>query len=309
MYLLRLVFVVALVSAFLPHSLLRAQASVAYTVGGKPVAEGCESCAEWSIPHEPVRLFGNTWYVGTRDLSTILITTPAGHILIDGGLQATVPQVMANIRKTGTDPRDIRLVLTSHVHYDHAQATAAFAANSGARVAALPWSAQALEAGVMPKDDPQFGLSFDNPPVPRVTVVQSGDTLQVGDVVIRATATPGHTPGSTTWSWKSCEGTHCVDVVYADSQTPISADGFLFTAQPGLAELVERGHRALEAMPCGMLLTPHPGASGLWDRLAKPRDAKGSGALLDSTGCARYAQRARAAYQARYARERSEARR
>ncbi|MBL0938185.1 MAG: subclass B3 metallo-beta-lactamase [Gemmatimonadaceae bacterium] len=274
-----------------------------YTIGGKPVAGGCESCAEWSIPHAPVKLHGNTWYVGTRDLSTILITSPAGHVLIDGGLSVTVPQILANIRAVGADPRDIKLVLTSHVHYDHAQATAAFAALNGARVAALPWSARALESGVMPSDDPQFGLAFDNPKVSRVQVVQSGDTLRVGSLIIRATATPGHTPGSTTWSWQSCDGGKCVDVVYADSQTPISADGFLFTAQRGLAEAVERGHRALETMPCGMLVTPHPGASRLWERVAQGR-AVGADSLLDKTGCARYAQRARAAYQARYAKER-----
>ncbi|MCA0376808.1 MAG: subclass B3 metallo-beta-lactamase [Gemmatimonadetes bacterium] len=281
-----------------------APAPVVYTIGGRPAPGGCESCAEWSVPHAPVRVHGTSWYVGTRDLASILIMTPAGHVLIDAGLEATVPQLLANIKAVGANVRDIRWVLNSHVHYDHAQGTAAVVAASGARVAALPWSARALEAGVMPADDPQFGMAFDNPRVRAVRVLQDGDTLRVGGLVLRAHATPGHTPGSTTWTWQSCEGGRCVDVVYADSQTPISADGFRFTAQRGLAEAVERGHRTLETLPCRLLITPHPGASRFWERVAQGTRA-GADSLLDVTGCARYAGRARAAYQARYAKERA----
>lgn len=282
---------------------LGAQSTARYTLGGKPVEGGCPSCAEWSVPHAPVRLHGSTWYVGTRDLTSVLIMSPRGHILIDPGLGETVPQLLANIRAVGANPRDIKLVLTSHVHYDHAAGTAAVVAATGAQVAALPWSARTLERGVMPKDDPQFGLAFDNAPVQRVRVVQSGDTLQVGALTVRAIATPGHTPGSTSWTWRSCEGAQCVDVVYADSQTPISADGFRFTAQRGLAEQVEQGHRALETVPCRLLITPHPGSSRLWERVAQG-SAVGPDSLLDVTACKRYAQRARAAYEARYAKER-----
>ena len=139
-----------------------------------------------------------------------------------------------------------------------ASATAAIASLNGARVAALPWSAAALEIGVMPFDDPQHGIAFDNTPVKRVHVVQNGDTLRVGSLVVRATATPGHTPGSTTWSWQSCDGSKCVDVVYADSQSAISADGFRFTAQRGLAEAVERGRRIARDAVAGQNL---PGLS------------------------------------------------
>lgn len=283
---------------------LSAQSAPRFTLGGKPVEGGCPSCAEWSIPHAPVRLHGTTWYVGTRDLTSVLIMSTRGHILIDPGLAETVPQLLANIRAVGANPRDIKLVLTSHVHYDHAAGTAALVAATGAQVAALPWSARTLESGIMPKDDPQFGIAFDNAPVKRVRVVQSGDTLQVGALTVRAIATPGHTPGSTSWTWRSCDGAQCVDVVYADSQSAISADGFLFTAQRGLAEQVEQGHKALETVPCRLLITPHPGASRLWERVAQG-NAAGADSLLDVTACTRYAQRARAAFQARYAKERA----
>lgn len=293
----RLVAALLLLAGGVPHAL----SAQPYRLQGKPVAT-CESCAEWRVPHAPVRLHGRTWYVGTDKLSTILIMGTSGHILIDPALEETVPQLLEHIRAVGANPRDIKLILTSHVHYDHAGGVAALAKATGARVAALPWSARVLERGVMAPDDPQAAIAFDITPVRDVQVVQDGETLRVGPLAVRAVLTPGHTPGSTTWTWRSCEGAECVDVVYADSQSAISADGFRFTDQPGLAARVEQGHRALEALPCRLLITPHPSASRLWERVAQGAGV-GADSLLDSTGCARYAQQARAAFAARYARE------
>jgi metallo-beta-lactamase class B len=284
----------------LSPALLAAQS--AYRLQGKPVAT-CESCAAWRVPHAPVRLHGTTWYVGTAELTSVLILGPQGHVLIDPGLEETVPQLLANIRAVGANPRDIKLVLTSHVHYDHAGGVAALVKATGAHVVALPWSARVLERGVMAADDPQAAIAFDLTPVKRVRVVQSGDTVRVGPLALRALLTPGHTPGSTTWSWQSCDPSGCVDMVYADSQSAISADGFRFTDQPGLAAQIEAGHRALETMPCRLLMTPHPAASRLWERVAQGA-AAGPDSLLDNSGCARYAQRAREAFAARFARER-----
>lgn len=292
---IRLLSVLSLLPA-----LLSAQGN--YRINGKP-APACESCAAWRVPHAPVRLHGTTWYVGTAELTSVLIMGPAGHILIDPGLEETVPQLLANIRAAGAKPEDIKLILTSHVHYDHAGGVAALAKATGARVAALPWSARVLERGVMAPDDPQAAIAFDITPVRRVQVTPPGSTLQVGPLAVRAVLTPGHTPGSTTWTWRSCDGAACIDVVYADSQSAISADGFRFTDQPGLAAQIEAGHRALEALPCRLLVTPHPGASRLWERVAQGA-AAGPDSLLDVTGCARYAQRGREAFAARYARER-----
>lgn len=272
-----------------------------YTLNGVPAT--CASCAEWSVPHAAVRLYGNTWYVGTKELSSVLIVGSGGHVLIDPGLEETVPQLLANIRAAGVNPRDIKYVLTSHVHYDHAGGVGALVKATGAKVAALPWSAAVIERGTASRDDPQYGIAFDIAPVRPVQVVQSGATIRVGTLALRALSTPGHTPGSTTWSWQSCdERQSCVDVVYADSQTPVSADNFLFTAQRGLAEQVEAGQRALEAVPCRLLITPHPGASRLWERVAQGA-AAGADSLLDATGCRNYAQRGRAAFLARFARE------
>jgi metallo-beta-lactamase class B len=257
----------------------------------------CPSCAEWNAPTAPVHLFSNVYYVGTRGLSAILLTSDAGHILIDGGLPESAAPIMANVRTLGFRVEDIRAIVNSHAHYDHAGGIAALQRASGARVSASASSAAVFRNGVAGADDPQHDIALPFPPVTAdVRVIADGDTVRVGSVAIAAHATPGHTPGGTSWSWRSCEGTTCLDFVYADSQTPISADGFFFTrstAYPTALADFARGFAVLEQLPCDILLTPHPGASQLWERLDK-RDHGQTDALQDRQACRRYTAGARA---------------
>jgi len=185
----------------------------------------CEYCEGWSRPHEPFKVYGNTWYVGSA-LSSILITSKQGHILIDGGLTQTAPQIAANIRKLGFRLEDVKLILNSHMHYDHAGGIAALQRASGARVAASPAARRALEAGEVMADDPQFAFGKEHnefPAVKDVREVADGQELSVGKLRITAHFTPGHTPGGTSWTWTSCEGATCLSMVYADSLNSVSA--------------------------------------------------------------------------------------
>ena len=272
-------------------------------------AKACPSCAEWNEPHAPRTLYANVHYVGTRGLSAILLTSEAGHILIDAGLPASAPQIMANVRALGFRVEDIRLVLNSHAHYDHAGGIAAIQRASGARVAARPTSAAALASGEAGRDDPQFGIALPYPPVTgtRIEHVTDGDTLKVGPLRIVAHATGGHTSGGTSWSWRSCDGVACLDFVYADSQTPVSADDFMYTnsaAYPNALSDFNTGHTTLERLPCDVIITPHPGASRLWERVARMGRA-GVSALRQPDGCRRYAANARELLRQRIARETS----
>ena len=211
---------------------LRVQAQATDTVRVAYSAARCPSCAQWNAPHAPVHLYGNTYYVGVDGLSSILITSPQGHILIDGALAMSAPQIAANIRALGFRVEDVKLILNSHDHSDHAGGLSrAGAAVACARVAASAKSAPVLERGESDASDPQFGIALPYPPVHVDEIVADGETLRVGSLAITAHLTPGHTPGGTSWSWRSCDvaGTRCLDVVYADSQTPVSADGFLYT--------------------------------------------------------------------------------
>jgi metallo-beta-lactamase class B len=263
-------------------------------------AAECSSCAEWNAPHAAVRLHGSTWYVGTNGLSAILVTSPAGHVLIDGGLPESAPLIMANIRALGFRVEDVKLIVNSHAHFDHAGGLAALQQASGARVISSVPSAAWLRAGAAGRDDPQFGTGLPFPPVGAVSTLADGETVRVGPLALTAHLTAGHTPGGTSWSWRSCDDAgRCEDFVYADSQTPVSADDFLFTRSmtyPAALADFARGQAVLEGLWCDVLVTPHPSASRLWERVA-------SGTLVDRDACRRYAAAARAAVARRVASE------
>lgn len=267
----------------------------------------CPSCAEWNAPHRPFRVYGNAYYVGTNGLGSILITSAGGHVLIDGGLAESAPLIVANIRALGFRIEDVKLILNSHAHWDHAAGIAALQQASGARVAASRWSAGVLRTGTTAPEDPQYGTGLPYAPVHDVEAFADGDTLRVGTLALVAHLTPGHTPGGTTWSWRSCDGARCLDLVYADSQTPVSADDFLFTRNARYPTvLADFAHSAavLDGLGCDILLTPHPGASALWERLAA-RDAGNPDALVDAGACRRYADAARKQVAKRVATERA----
>lgn len=258
----------------------------------------CRNCAEWNVPHEPFRIHGNSHYVGTEGLSAILITSPEGHVLIDGALPESAPLILENIRTLGFEPADIELILNSHVHYDHAGGIAAIQHVSGARVAASPESANVLERGRSGPDDPQYATLLGIPPVADVERFEPGDTLRVGPIEVTAHATPGHSPGGTSWSWRACENTDCLDLVYADSLAPISADGYRFSDWPEALAEYKRGFARLEALSCDILVTTHPVSSSMWSRLES-----GPRGLVDPQACKDYAENARRELAQRISRE------
>ena len=291
---------IVMASLLLP--LLGASSSAQST--SRPRTEECPICAEWNAPHEAFHIFGNTYYVGTSGLSAILVTSPQGHILIDGALPESAPQIIANIRSLGFLVKDVRLIVNSHAHYDHAGGIAELQRASGAPVAATAPSAKVLAKGASEANDPQYGVLRPYPPVAEVQIVVDGEALHVGPLAVTAHLTAGHTAGGTTWSWVSCESARCLAVVYADSQTPVSADGFLYTnnrSYPNAIADFEHGASVLEHLPCDVLLTPHPGASAMFSRVG-PR-VGGSDVAIDPNGCRTYAATARVALAKRIATE------
>ncbi|WP_411280909.1 subclass B3 metallo-beta-lactamase [Gemmatimonas sp.] len=264
----------------------------------------CSSCAEWNRPHAPVKLFANSYYVGTDGLSAILITSPTGHVLIDGGLPESAPVILKSIVALGFRVQDVKLILNSHDHYDHAGGIAELARATGAVVAASAASAETMRAGISGPGDPQFAIVLPFPKVSRVREIADGDTLRVGELAVVAHFTPGHTAGGTTWSWRSCEAARCLDMVYADSQSAISDNTFRYSGDPrypAAAADFAHGQAVLERLHCDVLITPHPGGSALWERLAATGTAPG---LVDAEACKRYAATARAALEKRLATER-----
>jgi len=235
-----------------------------------PRSVECPSCAEWNAPQKPFRIFGNTYWVGTHGLGAILVTSRDGHVLIDGGLPESAPAILDNVRALGFRMQDVRLILNSHAHFDHAGGIAQLQRDSGAQVAASAASAQEISTGHATPDDPQAAIALPYPAAHDVRVISDGETVHVGPLALTAHFTPGHTPGGTTWTWQSCEGDSCHSIVYADSLTAVSADGVKLAP---VASQFEHSFDVIEQLPCDILMTPHPSASGLWDRPLVDPDA------------------------------------
>jgi metallo-beta-lactamase class B len=160
----------------------------------------CGNCAVWNAPQKPFQIFGNTYYVGPHGLNAILITSDSGHVLIDGALPESAAQTATHIRELGFRLEDVKLILNSHVHFDHAGGITELQRLTGATVKASASTAAVMKSGGVGKDDPQFGTAAPIAPVGNVDVVQDGEIVRLGALSLTAHFTPGHTSGGTTWT-------------------------------------------------------------------------------------------------------------
>jgi metallo-beta-lactamase class B len=235
---------------------------------GPLFASQCGDSTDFEKPAPPVRIFGNTYLVGTCGISSILITDPAaGDILIDGGTEADADLIADNIRKLGFSITDVRYILSSHEHYDHAGGIAKLQRMSGAQLVASPAAAAVLNSGKASQDDPQYGLNQDFPAAHVDRIINEGEQVRLGNTILIPVATPGHTPGALTWHWGSCQGGVCRQIVYADSLTPVSNKTYRFSDHAAYLAAYRASIAKVAALPCDILLTPHPSASDMTDRL------------------------------------------
>jgi metallo-beta-lactamase class B len=261
--------------------------------------------ADWNGPQEPFALFGNTYYVGTAGLSSVLITSKAGHILIDGATPQAAAQIAQHIRQLGFRVEDIRYILTSHEHFDHAGGIAELQKVSGATVLTSPEALKVLRTGLADKGDPQYtGPDGDLPPmtpVAKLRAVRDGEVVTLGPLAVTARFTPGHTRGGTSWTWRASEAGKTVDLVYADSLNAVAADGKRFDGNPGYPGAradIERSMATVEGLKCDVLVSAHPEFSGLWERKAK-QPQMGNTAFIDGNACKAYVATARERLQKR----------
>jgi len=248
---------------------------------GASVMEG------WNDRAPPRRIFGNTWYVGTCGLAAVLVTSDQGHVLIDGGTTPAGPLIEANIRTLGFDPQDVKYLLNSHEHYDHAAGLAHLQAATGAPLLARSPAVATLRNGRSDRSDPQFleeGSAF--PAVAEVMAIGDDEVVRVGPLALTAHATPGHAPGGTSWTWRSCEAGRCLDIAYTDSVSAISDAQYRYLDHPQMVEAFRRGLDTLAALPCDVHVTPHPLGSNLFIRL----QGDAATPLVQPGACRRYAQ-------------------
>ncbi|MCC6989372.1 MAG: subclass B3 metallo-beta-lactamase [Acidobacteria bacterium] len=235
----------------------------------------CSSCAEWNAPRQAFKIYGNTYFVGPAGVSALLITSDQGHILVDTGLPQSAALIDANIRALGFKTTDVQLILTSHGHYDHVGGVRALQRYTRAEVVGSPQTARALAIGGPTPDDPQAppqpppGVDYF-PAVENVRGVKDGEVVKVGALAVTAHHVPGHTPGATTWTWQSCEGTKCLNMVYADSISTVSNEGFRFTGdgtRPSLVPSFRASINKFAALPCDIMVSTHPVASNMDEKL------------------------------------------
>lgn len=248
----------------------------------------------WNKPHKPFQIYGNTYYVGTDQLSSILITSEFGHVLIDGGLPESAAQIKANIEALGFKLTDVKAILNTHVHPDHAGGIAELQKESGADVYALRPANDVLTTGKITADDPQAATKgIAVPKVARVWVAQDDQQIGIGSIRVRAIATPGHTPGGTSWAWDACEGSKCLKVVMVDSLNPVSSEKYRFSDHPEVLQSFEKSYQRLEALPCELVLSPHPSQTQEFERLDTGKT--NTDAVKDVEGCKKYVASARKA--------------
>jgi metallo-beta-lactamase class B len=266
-----------------------------------------EYAARWLKPEAPIKVYGNSYIAGFGGLSVGLIKTSQGLIVIDAALPQAVPAIEANIRALGFKVSDIRLILSTEPHYDHAGGLAALARASGATVVASAPAAEALRRGRPGADDPQLRDLVPFPSVSRLRTVKDGEVIRLGDVAVTAHATPGHTAGSMSWTWTSCERRVCKAVVFGSSLNPVSSDGYRFS-DPKNAPVVAGFRRSLATMrglKCDVLISAHPDQSGGDERLARARRGEKPNPFLDPGACRAYADRYAARLEKRLADERT----
>lgn len=247
---------------------------------------------DWDAPQEPFAIYGNTYYVGPHGVSAVLITSKEGHILIDGGSPASPKAIVAHIAQLGFNIQDVKLILNSHEHFDHAGGIAELQKLSGATVLTGEQGAKVLSSGRTNPADPQFtSLPPSMAPVARVRAVADGEVVSMGSLKVTAHATPGHTAGGMSWTWQASEGGRSASMVYADSLYAYASKPFRYSGSPSYPTVradLERSIATVAALPCDILISAHPEFSDLWERKAKA-DSAGHTGFIDPAACRNYA--------------------
>jgi metallo-beta-lactamase class B len=238
----------------------------------------------WTTPQTPYRVIGNVYYVGSKDLASFLITTPQGHILINSNLTTSVPMIRRSVEELGFRFSDIKILLISHGHFDHASGSAEIKRLTGAKYMVMDADVPVVESGG--RDDFALGKSpeyrFPETKVDRV--LHDGDEVRLGNVVLVAHLTPGHTKGCTTWTMKASEGGHSYNVVIVGSPNVLSSYKLVGDpAYPNMAQDFELTFRTLKTLPCDVFL----GAHGIYFDMLKKFDERKDGAanpFIDPAG-------------------------
>ena len=214
-----------------------------------------ETLRDWALPFEPRRIVGNIYYVGSNLISSFLIVTPAGHILLDTGPIEMLPQVTANIEKLGFKPQEVKLLLNSHGHFDHCGGFAEFQRKTGAAVVASKLDGELMARGG--KGDFYWGDDLAYEPVKPDRSITDGESVELGSVRLTAHLTPGHTKGCTSWSMRVNEAGKDYDVLFLCGLTASLYKLTNNDKNPNIVEDERDTLRKLHGMHADVMLASH----------------------------------------------------
>jgi metallo-beta-lactamase class B len=268
-----------------------------YVLDAKRDARFCS----WNRPVTPFRIIGNIYYVGAGDISSFLITTPAGHILLETGFAETAPLIRESVTKLGFKLEDIKILLVTHEHFDHAGGLAELKSLTGARLIASEAEAASLASGG--RGDFQFGDKLAFRSVKADQIVRDKDTISLGGVVMTARLTPGHTKGCTTWTMKVTEGDKSYEVVFMGS---VSIPGYKLTDNvnyPDIASDYAHSFEVLKELPCEVFLGMHGFDFALKEKMLRLEKGEEPNPFIDSQGYRQAIEKAERNYKNQLAKE------
>jgi metallo-beta-lactamase class B len=245
---------IALLGCAAPSSTQRLASDAAIDAAQNAPLNEWAASGRWNEPLAPFNVIGNIYYVGSETVSSFLITTPDGHFLIDGVMPQTVPQIVANIDALGFDIRDVKFLLNSHAHFDHAGGLAGLQRLSGARMVASAADRSPLEQGDIGYG-PSAGLRF--PPIRVDQVVGDGDTLTLGGVTLTAHMTPGHTAGCTSWSMPVTGADGAPHTAFFHCSSTVAGHALAPEAYPGIVAAYRRTFERVRALRADVFLGNH----------------------------------------------------
>jgi metallo-beta-lactamase class B len=250
---------------------------------------------EWTAPVKPFRIAPHIYYVGSKGLSAYLIGSRAGAILIDGTLKENAPLIERNIQSVGVPLTSVKWLLSDHAHDDHVGALARIKMDTGANFAASAGDRVALERGFPRGDTDYVPNAF--PPIQVDRVVRDGDSVSVGDAVVTAHLTPGHTPGCTSWSTTVSEGGRRLRVLFLCSITVAGNRLVGNRAYPAIVADYENTFAKLSKMKADIVLTSHPEIAHVLQREARV-EAGDRRAFIDPTALPAIVARSRRDFEA-----------
>jgi len=243
-----------------------------------------QSDPSWTEPFPAIKIVGNVYYVGSRGLASYLITTPQGHVLINSNLESSPPQIRDSVEKLGFHFSDVKILLISHAHWDHDAGSAQIKKLTGAQYMVMDADVPVVESGG--KADFQYGNSPANlyPPTKVDRVLHDGDEVRLGDVVLTAHLTPGHTKGCTTWTLKANDAGKSYNVVIVGS--PNVNPGYKLVNNPQYPQIAadyEKMFRVLKQLPCDIFLGAHGSYYNMEAKFAKLKSG-GANPFIDPEG-------------------------